>query len=122
MEKNATVFPNEVNIGTTKVYPRRSCILTVTTTAKEKFKEALQSRSANPEIAVKIISSPSKPNRLELVFDKEKEGDQAIETEEGRKVLLIGADLIPTLEEMVVDYKETSEGTGFTISKPAPST
>jgi Fe-S cluster assembly iron-binding protein IscA len=122
MEKNATVFPSEVNIGATEVHPRRSCMLTVTTTAKEKFIEALQSRSANPEIAVRIISSPSKPNRLELVFDKEKEGDQAIETEEGRKVLLIGADLIPTLEEMVVDYKETSEGTGFTISKPAPST
>jgi Fe-S cluster assembly iron-binding protein IscA len=96
-------------------------MLSVTTTAKEKFKEALQSRTTDPEVAVRIIPSPSKPNRLELVFDKEKNGDQVVKTEEGRKVLLIGADLIPALEEMVVDYKETTEGTGFTISKPAPN-
>ena len=96
-------------------------MLTVTTTAKEKFREALQTRTTDPEIAIRIISSPSKPNRLELVFDKEKEGDQVVKTKEGRKVLLIGVDLIPALEEMVVDYKETTEGTGFTISKPAPS-
>ena len=96
-------------------------MLTVTTTAKEKFKEALQTQTTDPEIAIRIISSPSKPNRLELVLDKEKEGDQVVKSEEGRKVLLIGADLIPALEEMVVDYKETTEGTGFTISKPPPS-
>ena len=97
-------------------------MLTVTTAAKEKFREALQSRAADLEIAVRIISSPSKPNQLELVFDKEKEGDHAVRTEEGRKVLLIGADLIPALEEMVVDYKETPKSSGFTISKPVPST
>jgi len=97
-------------------------MLTVTATAKEKFEEALQAHTTDPEIAIRIISSPSKPNRLELVLDKEKEGDQVVRTEGGRKVLLIGADLIPALEEMVVDYKETTEGTGFTISKPAPST
>ena len=96
-------------------------MLTVTTTAKEKFKEALQTRTTDPEIAMRIISSPLKPNRLQLVLDKEKEGDQVVETEEGRKVLLIGADLVSALEGMVIDYQETPEGTGFTISKPAPS-
>ena len=96
-------------------------MLTVTTTAKEKFKEALQTRTTDPEIAMRIIPSPSKPNRLELVLDKEKEGDQVVEAEEGRKVLLIGADLVSALEEMVIDYQQTPEGTGFTISKPGPS-
>ena len=96
-------------------------MLTVTTTAKEKCKEALQTRTTDPEIAIRIISSPSKPIRLEFVLDKEKKGDQVVRTEEGRKVLLIEADLIPALEEMVVDYNETTEGTAFTISKPAPS-
>ena len=72
-------------------------------------------------MAMRIISSPSKPNQLQLVLGKEKKGDQVVETEEGRKVLLIGADLIPALEEMVIDYQQTPEGTGFTISKPAPS-
>jgi len=98
-------------------------MLTVTTTAKEKLKETLQKQTTDPEVAIRIVSSPSKPKRLELVFDKEKEGDQVVETEEGRKVLLVGQDLISALEEMVVDCKETPEGkgTGFTISKPAPS-
>jgi Fe-S cluster assembly iron-binding protein IscA len=96
-------------------------MLTVTTTAKEKFREALQTRKMDSEIAIRIIPSPSKPNWLELVFDKEKEGDQVVRTEDGRKVLLIGADLTPALEEVVIDYMETSEGPGFTISKAAPS-
>jgi Fe-S cluster assembly iron-binding protein IscA len=96
-------------------------MLTVTTTAKEKFREALQTRKMDSEIAIRIIPSPSKPNWLELVFDKEKEGDQVVRTEEGRKVLLIGADLMPALEEVVIDYRETSEGPVFTISKPAAS-
>jgi Fe-S cluster assembly iron-binding protein IscA len=96
-------------------------MVTVTATAKEKFREALQTRTTDPEIAIRIISSPSKPNQLELVFDKEKEGDQIVKTEEGRKILLIGADLVPALEKLVIDYKETTESTGFTISRPAPS-
>ena len=94
-------------------------MLTVTTTAKEKFGEVLQTRTTDPEIAIRVVPSSSKPNRLELVLDKEKEGDQVVKTEEGRKVLLIGTDLKPALEEMVIDYKETPEGTGFSISKPA---
>jgi len=96
-------------------------MLTVTTTAKERFKETLQTETTDPEIAMRIILSPSKPDQLKLVFDKEKEGDQVVTTEEGRKVLLIGADLGRALEEMVIDYKETPEGTRFTISMPAPS-
>jgi Fe-S cluster assembly iron-binding protein IscA len=96
-------------------------VLTVTTTAKEKFREALQTATTDPEVAMRITLSPSKPNRLSLVLDKEKEGDQVVRTEEGRKVLLVGADLGPALDEVVIDYKETTEGTGFTIEKPPPS-
>jgi hypothetical protein len=57
-------------------------MLTVTITAKEKFREALQTRTTDPEIAIRIIPSPSKPNWLELVLDKEKEGDQESEGHE----------------------------------------
>ena len=97
-------------------------MLTVTTTAKEKLKQALQKQTTDPEMAIRIVSSPSEPNRLELVLDKEKEGDQIVETEEGTKILLIGPDLVSALEGFVVDYEETPEGAGFTISKPAPAT
>lgn len=96
-------------------------MLTVTSTAKQKFREALETATTDPEVAMRITLSPVKPNQLSLVLDKEKEGDQVVRTEEGRKVLLIGADLGPAFEEMVLDYKETTEGTGFTIEKPFPS-
>jgi len=93
----------------------------MTIAAKEKLKEALQKQTTDPEMAIRIVSSPSDPKRLELVLDKEKEGDQIVESEEGTKVLLIGSDLVSDLEGMLVDYQETPEGTGFTISRPAPA-
>ena len=97
-------------------------MLTVTATAKEKLKEALQEQTTDPEVAIRIIASPSEPNRLDLVLDKEKEGDQVVESEGGTKVLLIGPDLAPALDGMLVDHRETPEGAGFTISKLAADT
>jgi len=96
-------------------------MLTVTTTAKKKLKEALETQTTDTEIGIRVVPSSSNPNQLGLVLDKEKKGDQVVETEEGRKVLLIGADLVSALEEMLIDYKETPEATGFTISKLDPS-
>ncbi|MFQ6122782.1 MAG: iron-sulfur cluster biosynthesis family protein [Dehalococcoidales bacterium] len=97
-------------------------MLTVTAKAKEKFKEALQEQATDPEVAIRIILSRSVPNRLELVLDKEREEDQVVESKEGTKILLIGSDLAPTLDGMVIDYQETPQGTGFSISKLAPDT
>jgi len=92
-------------------------MLTATATAKEKLKAALQEMTKDPEMAIRIVASPSESNRLDLVLDKEKEGDQVVESEEGIKVLLIGSDLTPALEGMVIDYQETPQGAGFIISK-----
>lgn len=97
-------------------------MLTVTAKAKEKLKEALQKQTTDLEVAIRIIPSRSTPNRLELVLDKEKEGDQVVESEGGTKVLLIGSDLAPELEGMVIDHQETPQGAGFSISKFAPDT
>jgi Fe-S cluster assembly iron-binding protein IscA len=97
-------------------------MVTVTTAAKERLKEDLQKQTTDPEVAIRVTRSPSEPNRLELVLDKEKEGDQVVETEEGTKILLIGPDLVSALEGFVVDYEETPEGASFSISKPAPGT
>jgi len=44
-----------------------------------------------------------------------------VESEDGIKVLLVAPDLAPALGEMVMDYQETPEGVGFTISKLAAS-
>ena len=97
-------------------------MLTVTAPAKEKLEEALQEQTTDPEVAIRIIASPSEPNRLALVLDKEKEGDQVVESEGGSKLLLIGPDLAPALDGLVIDHQETPEGAGFTISKLAPDT
>ena len=97
-------------------------MVTVSTTAKEKLKEALQEQTADLEVAIRIVPSLSEANRLQLGLDKEKEGDQVVESEEGIKLLLIGPNLAPVLEGMVIDYQETSQGAGFTISKLAPGT
>lgn len=95
-------------------------MLTVTTTAKEKLKETLQEREADPEEAIRLIRDPSDPNQLSLTLDKEKERDHVVESEDGRKVLLVAPDLAPALGEMVMDYQETPEGAGYSISKRAP--
>ena len=91
-------------------------MLTVTSNAKEKFKEILQERDTDPGVSIRIISSSSKPNSFDLVFDKEKEGDQVVESEEGINILLIGANVASALEGKVIDYREKPQGEGFTIS------
>ena len=92
-------------------------MVTVTTKAKEKLKELVQERTTDPQEAMRIISFPLNPEQLEFILDKEKEADHVVESEEGRKLLLIGPLLAPVLEEKVIDYQETPQGVGFTISK-----
>jgi Fe-S cluster assembly iron-binding protein IscA len=93
---------------------------TVTPTAKQKLKAKLQELKTDTEMIIRLIPSPSNPGQLEMVLDKEREGDQVVESDDGTKVLLIGADLVPTLEGMVIDFRETVQGAGFAISKSDP--
>jgi len=94
--------------------------VTVTKNAKERIKEALE-HTTHPETAFRIVPSPSERNRLELIYDKQKAGDQVVANEDGKKLLFIGPDLAPVLDEMVIDCQETPEGEALTISKPGPS-
>ncbi len=96
-------------------------MLTVTALAAEKLKEVIQAKTTDPEICIRLIHSPSKPNRLNMTLDKEKEDDQVIESE-GVKILLLSSELVPVLEGVVIDCQETPQGTHFTISKLAPGT
>ena len=95
-------------------------MLTVTAAAKGKLKETLQERTTDTEEAIRLIPDPSNPNQLAFTLDKENEGDHVVESEDGRKVLLVAPDLAPALEGMVMDYQETPEGAGYSISKLAP--
>jgi len=96
-------------------------MLTVTALAAGKLKEAIQAHTTDPEVCIRLISSPSKPNRLEMALDKEREGDQVVESE-GVKILLLSSEVAPALEGVVIDCQETPEGAHFTISKLVPDT
>jgi thioredoxin 1 len=96
-------------------------MLTVTASAKEKLKEALQQQQADPQMAIRIIASPSNPNQLQLALDNPKGEDQIVESDDGKKLLLVEPDLASALEGVVMDYQETPQGSGFTISTPAPA-
>jgi len=94
-------------------------MLTVTANAKDKLKEVLQ-QQGDSQMAIRIIPSSSNPGQLQLGLDKPREEDQVVKTEDGKKLLLIGPDLVPTLDRIVMDYQETSQGSGFTMSELAP--
>jgi Fe-S cluster assembly iron-binding protein IscA len=90
-------------------------MLKVTATAKEKIVETLHSKTEDPEVAVRIIPSPSTPNRLKLALDKEKEGDHVVRNEDGKKILLVDSDLATSLKDMVFDYQQSPQESGFVV-------
>lgn len=94
-------------------------MLTVTASAKEKLKETFH-QQGDSQMAIRLISSPSNPSQLQLVLDKVKEEDQVLASDDGAKLLIAGPDLAPSLEGITMDYQETPQGSGFTMSKPAP--
>jgi Fe-S cluster assembly iron-binding protein IscA len=96
-------------------------MLTVTALAAEKLKETIQAKTTDPEVGIRLVPSSSRPNQLDMTLDKEKEGDQVVESE-GVKILLYSSELAQLLEGMVIDCQETSQGVHFTISKLAPDT
>jgi len=56
-----------------------------------------------------------------VVLDKEKEGDQIVESE-GVKILLIDPEIGQRLEGVVIDYEQMPQGGRFSLSKLAPGT
>jgi len=92
-------------------------VFLVTPKAKEKLKEALQEQRANPEETFRISPFLSLSNLFWLSLDNEKVGDQVVKSEEGGKILLVRSDLLLGLGEMVLDYQETPQVSGFTMSK-----
>ncbi len=91
-------------------------MVAVTPRAAEKLREGLRAETADPEVAIRLIPSPSMPNWIEMVLSKEEEGDQVVESE-GMKILLLGPEIAQALEGMVIDYEETPQGARFTITR-----
>ena len=93
-------------------------MLILTPRAKEKLKESLlEEQLMDPEVTFRITPVHSMPNRLGIALDKERKGDQIVKSKEGIKILLIQSDLVQGLEGMVLDYQESLQAAGFTISK-----
>jgi len=93
-------------------------LLEVTARAKEKLREALfEEQRVDLEIIFRITPVHSMPDRLGIALDKENEGDQVVESDDGIKVLLIESHLAQKLRGMVLDYQEKPQGKGFKILK-----
>lgn len=96
-------------------------MVTVTASATERIRKDMQAAETEPEVGIRLILSPSIPNQIEVVLDKEKEGDQIVESE-GVKILLIDPEIGQRLEGVVIDYEQMPQGGRFSLSKLAPGT
>jgi Fe-S cluster assembly iron-binding protein IscA len=92
-------------------------MLSVTSLAKEKMKQALQTEKEDEESLIRITRSSDPPQALGFLIDTEKEGDQVIRDNEGEKLLLIGEEIGPTLVGLVLDYRDTGQGMRFIITQ-----
>ena len=81
-------------------------MLQITTKAEEKLEEFLQKLKVNKKVAMRIVLSRTKPNEAGLKLDKERAGDQVIESKGGRKLLLMQSNVATELEGMVFDHKK----------------
>jgi Fe-S cluster assembly iron-binding protein IscA len=90
-------------------------MVTVTERAKEELKKALESANiSEPEVGLRL--APTAPGQFGLVADGEREGDQVIEYE-GSKVLLVGSELAEPLDGVTIDCQDTPEGARLVMSK-----
>jgi len=56
------------------------------------------------------------PDKFDIILNREKEGNQVVESEDGINILLIGPDVAHALYGKVIGYRETSQEVDFTIS------
>ena len=82
--------------------------MTVTKRAKEELKAILIANGAGPDKGLRLLPSPD--GRFVLTLDTELAGDQVVEYE-GYKVLLIGIEYFKTFDRKTVDCQNTVDGT-----------
>lgn len=89
-------------------------MLTVTESAKQLLKETLQAHTDDLEVGLRL--SPGEPGQLGLVLDGEAEGDQVVE-HEGAKVLLVASELAPAVDGVTLDIQDTADGPKLVVSR-----
>ena len=89
----------------------------VTDTAKEKLRQTLESEASEADMAVRLLPSKSESGKFGIALDKEKDGDQVIEDQNGKKILLVETELASSLEDVTFDYMTAPEKEGFIMRK-----
>jgi Fe-S cluster assembly iron-binding protein IscA len=89
-------------------------MLTATDRAKQLLKETLTAHSDDPKVALRLSFKP--PGEFGIVLDREAEGDQVVEHED-TKVLLVASELAPVVEGVTLDVQDTTEGAKLVIRK-----
>ena len=89
-------------------------MITVTDSAKEHLKSALLAHSDDPDISLRLVAKPG--GQLGFALDRETEGDQAVE-HKGRRVLLVGQELVPVVTGLILDVRDTAEGSELFLSR-----
>ena len=92
-------------------------MLTVTDSAKQLLKSTLRGHSDDPEMGLRLSSMS--PRELGVKLDREAEGDQVVEYE-GIKVLLVAAKLAPLMEWAIIDTKDTTDGPRLSSRRKIP--
>ena len=89
-------------------------MLTVTESAKQLLKEALAAHRGDAKVVLRLSFEP--PGKFRIFPDKEVEGDQVVEHED-TKILLVASELAPVVEGVTLDVRDTTEGSKLVIRK-----
>jgi Fe-S cluster assembly iron-binding protein IscA len=95
-----------------KKLKKEVAMLTVTESAKQLLKETLLAHSDDPEAVPRLSMMP--PGQLGIMLDSETEGDQVVE-HEGVKVLLVASELAPVVDRVTLDVQDTPEGSKLVV-------
>lgn len=88
-------------------------MMIVTDEAKHELRETLLTNTDDPEICLRLAMKS--PSEFGLALDKEVEGDQVIEYE-GSKVLVIDKKAADLTNSVTLDLQDTPEGQKLVVS------
>ena len=89
-------------------------MITITERAKEVLKATLIATEADPDEGLRLLPTPD--GRFVLTLDTELPGDQVVE-HEGAKVLLVAPELAPVVDGVTLEVQDTPDGPKLVVSK-----
>jgi len=91
-------------------------MVTVTPSAKGKLRDDLQREKKEEDTLIRIARSPLDQKHVGLFLDKQREGDQVILDNQGRRLLLLDRNMAHNLTGVTLDYVETGPGQGMNFT------